>query len=302
MIQMKKIIIHEVGLRDGIQNESQIVPEEIKLDWAERLASSGVDIIQLGSFVNPARVPQMASTEMLFSYFRDFPVQDVVFSGLALNEKGLDRAMSCGVGMVCMGVSASETHSLKNTGKSTGDATEIILAMADKANTAGLKTQLSVQSAFGCGFEGKIDENKVYKIIERYFEKGFYNISLADTAGHAFPSQVKKMVENVLEIYSDASITCHFHNTFGLGIANCLAAYESGVTVFETSFGGFGGCPFTKVAAGNVATEDFAHWLRREGMCHNADINKLIELAREASQFFGRLPESYVTKAGIIPY
>ena len=297
-----KVILHEVGLRDGLQMEKQVVPLEQKMRWAEMLLSAGVDILQLGSFVHPGKVPQMADTDALFKYF-SVPGRKpagTVLSGLVLNEKGLDRGMACGVELFCMGVSASETHSQKNTGMSIADATTRILAMARQAAGAGKQVQLSVQSAFGCGYEGTVPPERVLRIVERYLESGFRSISLADTAGHATPPQVKRMFADVFKLASDADCTCHFHNTYGLGMANCCAAMEAGVSCFESSVAGLGGCPFTRQAGGNVCTEDLVHYLHRLGCRNEVQITKLVEVARDLSRFFGRELPGMVYRIGMV--
>jgi hydroxymethylglutaryl-CoA lyase len=299
---MKSIKIHEVGLRDGLQAEQQVVPTDLKIRWAEHLMTAGVDIIQLGSFVHPTKVPQMADTDMLFNYFHEAErkPKNVILSGLVLNEKGLERGEACGVEMYCMGISASDTHSRKNTGMSTEEATERILAAAKQAVAAGKRVQLSVQSAFGCGFEGNVPQERVLDIIKKYVGAGFKTLSLADTAGHAYPDQVKKMFDALFSLESTIECTCHFHNTYGLGLANCYAALDAGVTYFESSIAGLGGCPFTKVPAGNVCTEDLVHSLRRSGLRKDIDLPKLIELAKEFGSFFKREMPGLVHKAGII--
>lgn len=287
---MNDIMIHEVGLRDGLQMEKQVVPLERKIAWIKSLIEAGVDIIQVGSFVHPEKVPQMADTDKLFAYFQEpgHRPGHVVLSGLVLNEKGLERGEACGVDMYCMGVSASETHSRKNTGMSTVEALQRITAMAQAAVKTGRKVQVSVQSAFGCGYEGAIPEERVLMIVAKYLECGLKNISLADTAGHAQPFQVKHMFGEILKLDPTVECACHFHNTYGLGIANCVAAMDAGVRYFESSFAGLGGCPFTKVAAGNVCTEDLVHFFHRIGKRRDIDLDKLVLLARDVGAFFDR--------------
>lgn len=293
-------MIHEVGLRDGLQMEARVVPLERKIAWAESLIEAGIDIIQLGSFVHPEKVPQMADTDRLFAHFNEpgnKPVR-AVLSGLVLNEKGLERGEACGVEMYCMGVSASETHSRKNTGMSTDEALGRITIMARAALKAGKRVQVSVQSAFGCGFEGPIPEERVLMIVAKYLESGLKNISLADTAGHAQPFQVKRMFEEILKLDPATECACHFHNTYGLGMANCAAALEAGVRSFESSFAGLGGCPFTKVAAGNVCTEDLVHFFHRIGKRRDVGLQKLVELAGDVAVFFDREMPGLVYKTG----
>lgn len=298
----KKIIIHEVGPRDGLQVEKIAVPLEEKIRWIEGLLNSGIDIIQLGSFVNPEKVPQMADTDWLFDYFNSDgrKPQNVILSGLVLNEKGLDRGLACGVDMFCMGVSASETHSMKNTGMSTSEALGRIIPMAKKALDEGRQVQVSVQSAFGCGFEGPISEDRVLEIVKEYLNAGIRNISLADTAGHANPAQVERLYWAIRELDTDAELACHFHNTYGLGLANCYAALKSGVTFFECAFGGLGGCPFTKLPAGNVSTEDLVHSLQRMGYRKDIRLSDLLFVADEVAKYFDRELPGFILKSGSI--
>lgn len=301
---MEKIIIHEVGLRDGLQMEKIVVPSEQKIKWAENLCATGIDILQLGSFVNPAKVPQMADTDILFKHFNQIEnrPKNVILSALVLNEKGFERGEACGVEMYNMGVSASETHNYKNTGMTTTDAANRIISTAKEAIALGKRVQVSVQSAFGCGFEGKIPEEKVLAIVDKYLDAGLKSITLADTAGHAIPDQVSRLFEILFKLDSTVEWGTHFHNTYGMGIANCYAALKVGVRYFESSIAGLGGCPFTKVAAGNVCTEDFVHSLQRSGYRDDIDLTKLIETARDFSDFFNRELPGLVYKSGAINY
>ena len=285
-------------MRDGLQMEKQIVPMAQKVSWIEKIIASGVDIIQVGSFVHPTKVPQMADTDGLFAYLSEQKkASNVVLSGLVLNEKGLERGLACGVDMFCMGVSASETHSRKNTNMSIAEATERIIAIATSAIAAGKKVQVSVQSAFGCGYEGEVPQERVMKIVERFLDAGLRNISLADTAGHATPDQVEKMFGAIL----DVECACHFHNTYGLALANTYAAMKVGVKYFESSIAGLGGCPFTKIAGGNTCTEDLVHMWQRMGVRQDLDLDKLIETAGEVAQFFGREMPGTIYRTGKIP-
>ncbi len=296
---MSHILIHEVGLRDGLQVEKQIVPTDLKLAWIERLIEARLDIIQVGSFVHPEKVPQMADTDELFRRLAG-RARGTVLSGLVLNEKGLDRGLACGVEMFCLGVSASETHSRKNTGMGTEEATRRIIATALEARKAGKRVQVSVQSAFGCGFEGPVDPERVMRIVAGYLEEGLHAISLADTAGHAHPDQVKAMVERILHMEPTAEVTAHIHNTYGLGMANVYAALGAGARCVETAFGSLGGCPFTKMAAGNVATEDLVHGLQRVDHCGAIDLSAIIAVAREVAGHLGRELPGCVYKTGPI--
>jgi len=297
---MTQIVIHEVGPRDGLQMEQQVVPIDTKEDWIRRAMESGVDIVQVGSFVHPVKVPQMADTDDLIRRLVADKSSPVTLAGLALNERGVERGLECGVEMLCLGASASETHSQKNTRMATMEATRRIIGAAEQAVAAGKKVQVSVQSAFGCGFEGPIPEERVLEMVGAYLEAGLYNISLADTAGHAHPTQVERLFSAVFELDPNIECTCHFHNTYGLGMANIFAALGVGVTSFETSFAGLGGCPFTKVAAGNVATEDFVNALQLQGLRNDVDLDRLIGVAGDVAEYFDREMPGCVYKAGSI--
>ncbi len=287
---MDKILIHEVGMRDGLQMEHDVVPTDQKIKWIEEILQSGIDILQIGSFVHPKYVPQMADTDELFRHFSqpDIKPSNILLSGLVLNEKGLERGLSCGVDMFCMGVSASETHSQKNTRMSVDEALRRVIEMGKTARQEGKIVQTSVQSAFGCGFEGPISPDKVLHIVEAYLDAGFKNISLADTAGHANPRQVKKLFSAILGKDSTIECTCHFHNTYGMAMANCYAAWQAGVVAFEASFAGLGGCPYTAIAGGNVCTEDLVHMFQQMGQCREIRLEPLMGVSRDAAKYFAR--------------
>jgi isopropylmalate/homocitrate/citramalate synthase len=296
-------LIHEVGLRDGLQMEKAVVPTEKKIRWITALLGSWVDVIQLGSFVHPEKVPQMADTDRLFAHFagEGRRPKSVVLSGLVLNRRGLERGLACGVELFCMGVSASETHSRRNTGKDIAAAADEIVAIAAEALAAGRRVQVSVQSAFGCGYEGPVPRARVLSLVQRFLDAGLRNLSLADTAGHATPDDVEHLFERARALDESAEWACHFHNTYGLALANCYAARRAGVGTFESSVAGLGGCPFTRVAGGNTCTEDLVHALQRNGLRRDIDLGALVELAREIAGFLGRDLDGAVYKCGPIP-
>ncbi len=300
---MSEPIIHEVGPRDGLQIEKTTVPTERKVAWIDQLIASGVDIVQVGSFVHKEKVPQMADTDALFTHYAqpaNRPARTRL-SGLVLNEKGMERAFACGVDYLCMGVSASDTHSRRNTGMGTAEAADRIVAMAKSARAAGATVQVSVQSAFGCGFEGLVPEERVLGIVRRFVDEGLLTISLADTAGHANPEQVERMFTAVLALAPGIQCACHLHDTYGFGLANAYAALRAGARFFESAFAGLGGCPFTAVTGGNVCTEDFVHMLQRMGRRTDIKLDALIELASDAARFFGRDMAGRLWKTGPVP-
>ena len=286
----REVTIHEVGPRDGLQIEKAIIPTAAKIAWIEKLLESGVDAIQLGSFVNPERVPQMADTERLFEHF-NAPGRNphrASLTALVLNEKGLDRGLACGVRHFAMGASASDTHSRKNTGTTTEEAVTRIVAMAKRAMQEGVSVQASVQSAFGCGYEGVVPKQRVIGIVSRYVDAGVPTISLADTAGHATPDQVEDIFGAIRKVAPHAVLACHFHDTYGMAMANCYAALRAGVQSFEAAVGGLGGCPFTAVTGGNVVTEDLVHMLQRMGMRCDIALAPLVDAAATMEKFLGR--------------
>ena len=300
---MSDIIIHDVGPRDGLQIEKVTVPTEQKIAWIDALIRSGVDVVQVGSFVHQQKVPQMADTDALFTHYAqpEHKPARTRLSGLVLNEKGMERAFTCGVGFLCMGVSASDTHSRKNTGMGTAEAADRIIAMAKTAREAGATVQVSVQSAFGCGFEGVVPESRVLEIVKRFVDAGLPTISLADTAGHANPAQVERLFTVVRALDPAVQCACHLHDTYGFGLANAYAALRAGVVSFESAFAGLGGCPFTAVTGGNVCTEDLVHMLQRMGLRPDLRLDVLIDLAKDAARFFGRDMAGRLWKTGPVP-
>jgi len=283
--------------------EHETVPTERKLQWVGALMNAGVDIIQVGSFVHPTKVPQMADTDQLFVLLNEPGERPpgVVLSGLVLNEKGLERGFACGVDYFCMGVSASDTHSRKNTGMGTAEAADRIVAMARRAVEYGKGVQVSVQSAFGCGFEGVVPEARVLDLVTRFLDAGLRTVSLADTAGHAHPAQVRRLFTAVGALDPGVERVCHLHDTYGLGLANCAAALDAGVRQFETAFAGLGGCPFTAVTGGNVATEDFVHLVQRMGLRPDIRLDEIIAVANDAERVLGRALPGAIHRTGPVP-
>jgi hydroxymethylglutaryl-CoA lyase len=281
---MRPVVIHEVGPRDGLQIEKKLASTLWKSAWIETILESGVDFVQIGSFVSAERVPQMADTEQLFSRFRG-----PKFSALVLNKKGFERGLACGVEFFCIGASASDTHSKRNTGMGTEEATTRIVEIAERAMAAGATVQGSVQSAFGCGFEGAVPQQRVLDMVRRYLDAGVLQISLADTAGLAHPAQVEDLFGEIRRLEPEATLACHFHDTYGMAMANCYAALRAGVEIFESAVGGLGGCPFTAQSGGNVATEDLVHMLHRMGGREDIALAPLVDAARQAESFFGRI-------------
>jgi hydroxymethylglutaryl-CoA lyase len=282
----QRIEIHEVVLRDGIQNEKKLVSTNQKLKLIDALTDCGVRRIEVSSFVNPRLVPQMADAEKLWSMVRQR--KGIMYAALILNEKGLERAMRCGVQQVGVYVSASETHSRKNSNASTAEAMREAGLLVGKAHGAGMEVRTGVMNAFGCAYEGNIPQAKVIKVVKDLLKKEPDEICLADTSGMANPSQVRKLVKRVREIAGAVPLSLHLHNTRGLGLANVWAAINEGVSIFDTSLGGLGGCPFIIGARGNISTEDTVNMLHETGIETGINLDMLIGASSHFERYMGQ--------------
>lgn len=277
--------IVEVGPRDGIQTREQFVPTEMKIDMIRKLAESGIKRIQVTSFVHPKLVPQMADAEAVCAGLPHIP--GVQYNGLVLNMRGLERAYKAGLTAVDMGVPASETLSQKNANSSIEEGMARMEAMVKQAREWGMIVRAGVQTAFGCVYEGKVERGKVISLSRRFLAMGIDELSVADSAGLGNPDQIRRTVQELLPLAGDVPIVLHLHDTRGMGMANCLAALKSGITMFDTSFGGLGGCPFIKGAKGNIPTEDTVNMMHEMGIETGVDVGKVSAVAREYEAFFG---------------
>ncbi len=282
----RKIDIHEVVLRDGIQSEKKIVSTEQKVKLINDLIDCGVRRIEVSSFVNPRLVPQMADAEELWNTISR--KKGVVYAALLLSEKGLERAKQCKVPHVGIYVSASETHSWKNSNMSITQALTEARRLIDMAHGAGMEVRAGVMNAFGCAYEGKVTAGKVIKLVKDFINREPDEICLADTSGVANPVQVKKLVNRLRDIVGAVPISLHLHNTRGLGLANVWAAVNEGVSIFDTSLGGLGGCPFIVGARGNIATEDTVNMLHETGVKTGINLDMLIEASLRFEHYMGQ--------------
>lgn len=278
-----KVLIEDEFLRDGLQGEARKFSLDEKIYFARALGDCGVARIQVGSFVHPKRVPQMADTEQLFAALGERP--GVVYSALVLNLKGVERAIAANVRHLSMSVSASELHSQKNTGQTVAEARANILPMIERASAAGISVRAGIQCAFGSGLEAPVPPKLVIEIASAYREAGVAEINLADTAGLANPKSTYELVTNVRDaLGDDVRLSLHLHDTRGLGIANMVAGLQAGVTTFDAALAGVGGCPFIPKASGNIATEDAAYAFEQMGVSTGIDWRKLCVLATEVEQ------------------
>jgi hydroxymethylglutaryl-CoA lyase len=269
-----RVVLEEESLRDGLQAESRLFSLMEKLQVVRLLVDAGIKRLQLGSFVNPRAVPQMANSDVLVSLARkEFP--DLLCTGLVFNEKGLERAVHCGLNHLSMSVSVSDSHSRRNVGQPAAKALELMAGLIGVATTAGLGVRAGVQCAFGCVYEGAVPEATVLEALAQMVAAGAGAINLADTTGMANPLQVKRLVTRVREAFPEVELSLHLHDTRGLGLMNMMAGFEAGVRLFDVAAGGLGGCPFVHGAAGNVASEDAVNLFHGMGIETGVDLAAL---------------------------
>jgi hydroxymethylglutaryl-CoA lyase len=289
----------EVGPRDGLQSEPMVVPTHSKLELIRRLADAGLRRIEVASFVNPKRVPQMGDAEAVLSALEPRP--GVQYVGLVLNRRGFERALAAGCTEIGMVAVATDSFGQRNQGASIVEAVRAWDEIAPLAHAANIRAQVTVSVAFGCPFEGEVPPERVVDIVRRLASAGPFEIALADTIGVAVPGQVTKLVERVRAAIPSIPLRCHFHNTRNTAVANAHAAVLAGVRTLDASVGGIGGCPFAPNATGNVATEDLLYMLAREGYDTGVDLSKLIDTARWLEGELGKRLPAMVSKAGGFP-
>lgn len=271
---MTTILVSEVGLRDGLQSISRVMPLEAKKRWIAAEAAAGVREIEVGSFVPPALLPQMADTAELVAFAKGIPGLNVV--ALVPNAKGMVRAAEAGVHSVSIPFSMSETHSIKNVRKDHPAMLAEIASAATIAREHGIHFAVGLSTAFGCTMEGAVREDAVVRLAEQALDAGAQEFSLSDTTGYADPAQVRRLVRKVRAAVGDRLTTLHLHNTRGLGLANVVAGLEEGITTFDASLGGLGGCPFAPGASGNLVTEDLVLMLNSMGLETGIDLDALL--------------------------
>ena len=283
------VLVCDVGPRDGLQNEPDVLPPSTRAELVERLADAGLRRIEAVSFVRDDRVPQMAGAEDVIEHVHRR--QGVELSGLVLNERGWERFAAAGLDRVNVTFAATETFNVRNGNATLAEAVE----RADAILTAAGETPatVTISCSFGCPFEGHVDPGAVAELARRFATRA--EVVLADTIGVATPSAVRSLVER------SSADGFHGHNTRNTGYANCLAALEAGARVLDASVGGLGGCPFSPRATGNVATEDLAYLLEGEGIETGIDLEALVEISRWLEQLLGRTLEGYVYRAGSWP-
>jgi len=278
--------VYEVGPRDGLQNELRIVPLEGKLRLIAALVEAGERRIEATSFVSPRWIPQLSDAEEVLKSLPRVP--GVTYSALVPNLRGLERARAAGLGEAAVFISASETHSKKNINKSIAEALSVAGDVTHGALAAGMRVRAYLSVVWGCPYEGTVAVDRVVDLCRRLADMGIYQLSLGDTVGVGVPNQTEEILEAVSRHVPVEKLALHLHDTRGLALANALVGLSAGVTTFDASIGGLGGCPYAPGAAGNLATEDVVNMLHRMGVETGIDLGKLVEAGEVAQELIGR--------------
>ena len=300
MASKTRIEMIEVGPRDGLQNERTVVSTADKAELVRRAIAFGARRIEVTSFVNPSRVPQLADAEQLVAMLPDR--DDVTYIGLVLNRRGAERALATGrideLGAVCV---TSDAFGIRNQGQSSDESLAAAIEIVELAHAAGRSAQITIATAFGCPFAGEVPMARVIDVAKRAADAQPREVALADTIGVAVPAQVAEAVARVREAVGPLPVRVHFHNTRGAGLANVWAAVAAGATVVDASLGGLGGCPFAPGAAGNVATEDVVYMLERSGIATGLALADVVDAAAWFTEVMGRPLPAMVSKAPAFP-
>ena len=292
----ERVTICEVGTRDGFQIEPDFIPTEQKVEVVNRLTEAGVPRIEVTSFVHPKAVPQLRDAEAVMATIRRRP--GTRYAALVPNDKGAARAVDAGVDAIHTVLSASESHNLANVNMTIAESIEKLRAVAQIAGRAGVPMQCGISTSFGCPFEGDVPVDHLERVVARLVDFGARGIGLADTTGMANPRQVATVLERLMPRFPGIEWTLHTHDTRAMAIPNILAAMQLGVTNFDASIGGLGGCPFAPGASGNVCTEDLVHCLHAMGVATGIDLDRLVAVSRRVEQIVGRPMPGQIIKAG----
>lgn len=296
--QNPRLSILEVSPRDGLQNEKAVISTADKVALIARARAAGLSRIEVASFVNPKRVPQMADAEAVIAALPD---DGATYVGLVLNEKGAERALATKIHELGSVAVASDTFAQRNQGQTSAESVEIAMAIARAAKKAGRRANITVSAAFGCPFDGEVPQARVIEIVKRLATAEPDDIALADTIGVADPWRVRAMVGELRRALPQVKLRGHFHNTRNTGLANAFAAIEAGVETLDASIGGVGGCPFAPAATGNVPTEDIVFMLARGGVETGVDLGALIATTGWLTDRIGRPLPGMVSRAGNFP-
>jgi hydroxymethylglutaryl-CoA lyase len=289
----RRVTIVEVGPRDGLQNESALVPTPLKIAFVDALTSAGLSAIEVSAFVSPKWVPQMGDASEVFAGITRR--EGVRYGALVPNRAGLDRALAAGVRDIAIFAAASETFSRKNINQSIDASFVTYREVTDAAMQAGLRVRAYLSTSFGCPYEGAVAPEHVVALTERLLQLGAYEVAVSDTIGIAHPGQVSELLDRLLARVETERVALHFHDTRGTALANVLAALHHGITTFDSSAGGLGGCPYAPGAAGNLATEDLLYMLNGLGIDTGVSLDRVVQASRAIEGVIGHpLPSRYV--------
>lgn len=290
------IAVVEVGPRDGLQNEAALVPIAEKVAFIDRLTDAGCARIEVSAFVNPKWIPQLTDAAEVFARITRRP--GVRYSALVPNAKGLERAIACGVTEIAIFAAASETFSRKNINQSIDESLVTYAEVTRLAGAAGLRVRGYLSTCFGCPFEGDVPAARVLDLTGRLLDLGVYEVAISDTIGIAHPGQVRALLTQLTSRFASSQLALHFHDTRGTALANVLAALDFGITTFDSSAGGLGGCPYAPGASGNLATEDLLYMLNGLGQAAGIDLDRLTAASLALEPSIGHpLPSRYVAAA-----
>jgi isopropylmalate/homocitrate/citramalate synthase len=302
-ISVDTVKIVEVGPRDGLQNEKVTIPTEVKVAYITALADAGLRVIEAGAFVSPKWVPQMADTAEVY---RNIPKDPgVEYPVLVPNAKGLDRAIEAGVKSIAIFTAASETFNQRNINMTIDESFENFAHVVPRARAEGMRVRGYVSTSFGCPYEGQVAPEKVLEVCARLLDLGCYEVSVGDTIGVATPMQVQGVIGMLLQVIPAKRLAMHFHDTRGTALANSLAALEMGITAFDTSSGGLGGCPYAPGASGNMATEDLVYMLDAMAIETGVNMDRLIAASKIIAPYLDHpLPGKYLQACthGTMPF
>ncbi len=286
----KSVTICEVGPRDGLQMEKTILSTDQKVELIERMVDAGAKVLEIGSFVHPKAVPQMADTDEVVKRLKKH--DGVEYRGLTMNLRGVQRALDCGLSKVKLTASASRTHSMKNLNRTPEEVVKDFAECASFALSKGMEVSGAISTAFGCPFEGTVPLSQAESLVRCFADIGVTEVSMSDTSGLATPKQVFEYMTQLRAKFPAMRWTLHLHNTRGLSAANIVAGMQAGVTMFDASFGGLGGCPFAPGASGNVATEDLIYMFDQDKIATGLDMAKVMAVAATACGWLGREADS----------
>lgn len=291
----RRIHIHDVSMRDGLQIEPVFVPTEEKIALLNALSRSGVSKIEATSFTSPKAIPALRDAELVMKGIER--TAGVKYVCLAPNMRGAERALDCGVDEINLVMSASETHNLANTRMTRQQSAAVLAQIIDEMSDQ-VDVNVSISTAFGCPMEGNVPAEEVLRLGDFFAERGAQGITICDTTGMANPAQVESLCRGLTERWSKLELTLHFHNTRGMGLANVLAGLATGIDRYDSSLAGLGGCPYAPGATGNICTEDLVHMLHSMGLRTGTDLDRLIACARQMAEMVGHDVPGQVMKAG----